>query len=111
MDGYRISYSVISIPAGLSHRLKPARRAALAVEKVTAGRSFCKKPDRYRVLSLCILILSLRVINGPVHINCLPQRINELYKPNINMGIYLPDQNCITVKAKNFNSGSSFLII
>ena len=29
-------------PAGLSHRLKPARRAALAVEKVTAGRLlFC----------------------------------------------------------------------
>ena len=31
--------SVINIsPAGLSHRLKPARCAALAVEKVTAGR-------------------------------------------------------------------------
>ena len=27
-------------PAGLSHRLKPARRAALAVEKVTAGHLF-----------------------------------------------------------------------
>ena len=39
MDDYRISYLVINIPAGLSHRLKPARCAAQAVEKVTAGRS------------------------------------------------------------------------
>ena len=38
MDDYRNSYEEISIPAGLSHRLKPARCAALAVEKVTAGR-------------------------------------------------------------------------
>ena len=38
MDDYNNSYEEISIPAGLSHRLKPARRAALAVEKVTAGR-------------------------------------------------------------------------
>ena len=39
----RISYSVISIPAGLSHRLKPARRAALAVEK--EGRLFYRRQD------------------------------------------------------------------
>ena len=30
--------SIKLFPAGLSHRLKPARCAALAVEKVTAGR-------------------------------------------------------------------------
>ena len=35
-NNYINSYEEISIPAGLSHRLKPARRAALAVEKVTA---------------------------------------------------------------------------
>ena len=41
-DDYRNSYKEISIPAGLSHRLKPAHSAAQAVEKVTAGRLlFC----------------------------------------------------------------------
>ena len=45
MDDYRNSYEEISIPAGLSHRLKPARRAALAVEKVTAGRLLSGEQD------------------------------------------------------------------
>ena len=44
-NNYINSYEEISIPAGLSHRLKPARRAALAVEKVTAGRLLSGEQD------------------------------------------------------------------
>ena len=54
---YINSYEEISIPAGLSHRLKPARRAALAVEKVTAGRSFCRRQGQ-GTMSFIILVLT-----------------------------------------------------
>ena len=60
-NNYINSYEEISIPAGLSHRLKPARRAALAVEKVTAGRSLIWGQDGELVSSLYILTLSWRV--------------------------------------------------
>ena len=59
IDDYNISFSVISIPAGLSHRLKPARSAALAVEKVTAGRLLSGEQVDYQVPSLRVLVLSL----------------------------------------------------
>ena len=62
-NNYINSYEEISIPAGLSHRLKPARCAAQTVEKVTAGRSLTGKLNKWHVTSLCVLVLSWNVID------------------------------------------------
>ena len=58
MNSYINSYTGTIFPAGLSHRLKPARCAAPAVEKVTAGRLFYRRQGKWTV-SLGILVLFL----------------------------------------------------
>ena len=58
-DNYKISYSVMVFPAGLSHRLKPARCAAQAVEKVTAGP---------------VILSETGTLEGIVYYSCLEER-------------------------------------